>query len=86
MSIASVPKEYQAGITGTARQYMTALLNHQYTAMWALLHPQVQAIWPSEAAFANYWQGRFQDYALQRFELGRVRWLQYWVNPETMLT
>ncbi len=42
-------------------------------------------MWPSEAAFTTFWQSRFQDYILQSFTLGKVSWLRYWVNPETMV-
>src|SRR5947209_7378763 len=80
----AVPIEYQSAATTTAQRYMNALLNHQYATMWQLLHPQVQAMWPAEAAFATYWQNRFQHYTLQRFELGKVYELAHWTNPETM--
>jgi peptidoglycan/xylan/chitin deacetylase (PgdA/CDA1 family) len=53
--------------------------------MWIMLHPQVQAMWPNQAAFATYWQARFQGYTLQSFTLGTPDQLDYWVNPETMV-
>ena len=80
-----VPQKYQNETTTTTQQFMTALLNHQYATMWSMLHPQVQAVWPGEAAYITYWQARFRDYTLQRFVLGKARWLQQWVNPETMI-
>src|SRR5437588_6006382 len=80
-----VPQKYQNETATTTQQFMTALLNHQYATMWSMLHPQVQAVWPGEAAYINYWQARFRDYTLQRFVLGKARWLQQWVNPETMI-
>lgn len=80
-----VPLAFQLGTQTTAQQYLNALFNHQYSMMWTLLHPQVQAMWPSETAFVTYWSKRYQDYTLQRFVLGTVRWLPNWVNPETMM-
>jgi len=80
-----VPQKYQQETATTAQQFMTALLNHQYATMWTMLHPQVQAVWPGKAAYISYWQTRFQDYTLQRFVLGKARWLDQWVNPETMI-
>jgi peptidoglycan/xylan/chitin deacetylase (PgdA/CDA1 family) len=80
-----VPQTYQQETATTAQQFMTALLNHQYATMWTMLHPQVQAVWPGKAAYISYWQTRFQDYTLQRFVLGKARWLDQWVNPETMI-
>ena len=73
-----VPQKYQNETTTTTQQFMTALLNHQYATMWSMLHPQVQAVWPNEAAYITYWQARFRDYTLQRFVLGKTRWLQQW--------
>ena len=80
-----VPQTYQQETATTAQQFMTALFNHQYATMWTMLHPQVQAVWPGKAAYISYWQTRFQDYTLQRFVLGKARWLDQWVNPETMI-
>lgn len=81
-----VSRDRQTESQALAQQYMTALLKHQYSAMWSLLHPHVQAMWPGEAAFAKFWQVRFQDYALQSFLLGKAYGLLNWVNPETMIT
>jgi len=79
----SVGRRIQA--EALAKQYMTAFLKHQYKTMWLLLHPQLQAMWPSETAFAKFWQLRFQGYTLQGFVLGKPRGLLRWVNPETMV-
>jgi peptidoglycan/xylan/chitin deacetylase (PgdA/CDA1 family) len=73
-------------VSATARQFTGDLLTHNYADMWSLLDPRKQAQWPGEAAFATFWKGRFQDFTLQGFALGKVRSLSYWVDPETMLT
>ncbi len=77
--------EHRIASQEVAQQYMTALLKHQYKTMWSLLYPQVQAMWPNEAAFANFWRVRFQDYTLQAFTLGRPHGRLQWVNQETMV-
>jgi peptidoglycan/xylan/chitin deacetylase (PgdA/CDA1 family) len=73
-------------VSATARQFTGDLLAHNYAGMWSLLHPHKQAQWPNEAAFATFWKGRFQDFTLQGFTLGKVKSLSYWVDPETMVT
>ncbi len=78
-----LPNEYRTETTSVTQQYMSGLLTHNYQAMWSLLHPEVQAMWPSETAFAQYWQNRFQGYTLQRYSIGQAHWLTGWVNPET---
>lgn len=80
-----VSEQHRVETEVIAQQYMTALLKQQYHAMWTLLHPQVQALWPGEAAFAKFWQVRFQDYTFQGFMLGQVHGLRQWTNPETMV-
>jgi peptidoglycan/xylan/chitin deacetylase (PgdA/CDA1 family) len=67
-----------------ATQYMNALFTQHYYTMWDLLHPDVQAQWNSEAAFAAFWKARFRNYQLERFTVGQVKSLAFWVNPETM--
>jgi len=84
-NVVPISGERQLESQALAQQYMTALLKHQYSAMWSLLHPHVQAMWPGEAAFAKFWQVRFQDYILQGFLLGKAHGLLNWVNPETMI-
>src|SRR5947209_9274464 len=69
----------------TAQRYMRALLDQNYGVMWSLLHPQMQTKWPSEEAFAHFWQARFHDYNLKSFTLGQVRHRSFWVDPETMV-
>lgn len=80
-----VPTEQRLASQAVAQQYMTALLKQQYSTMWSLLHPNVQALWPSETAFAHFWQVRFQDYTLQNFVLAQPQGFSQWVNPETMV-
>ena len=79
-----VPASYQTATEGLARQYMSAFLHQQFTAMWPLLHPDMQALWPGESAFARFWQARLQGYTVQQFTIGAARWLPKWVYPETM--
>lgn len=74
----------QAEVRKLGQEYMSDLMQQQYDRMWSALHPQIRAIWPNKLAFSNYWQGRFRGYKLQKFVLGQVRHLSYWINPETM--
>jgi peptidoglycan/xylan/chitin deacetylase (PgdA/CDA1 family) len=69
-----------------ARQFTGALLAQNYATMWSLLDSRKQAQWPNEAVFATFWKGRFQDFTLQGFAVGKVRPLSSWVDPETMVT
>jgi peptidoglycan/xylan/chitin deacetylase (PgdA/CDA1 family) len=74
-----------AAVKTIGQQYMKAALQGQYEQLWSMLHPQVQTIWPNAAAFKTFWQGRFQDYDLKGFTLGKVEVLPIWINPETMV-
>jgi peptidoglycan/xylan/chitin deacetylase (PgdA/CDA1 family) len=67
-----------------AQQYMNAALRGQYDQLWSMLHPEAQTIWPNQATYKTFWQGRFQDYDLKGFTLGKIVVLPIWVNPETM--
>lgn len=72
-------------VRSMAQKYMNALLDQNYEVMWSLLHPHMRMKWPSEKAFANFWQARFHDYTLQGFTLGQVWHSSFWVDPETMV-
>ncbi len=72
-------------VEAVALQYMHALLRQNYQQMWLLLHPQMRVKWSNEAAFANFWKVRYQDYTLSTFTLGEASALDYWVDPETMI-
>lgn len=81
---ATATNREQIAVSTLSQQYMTALLQQHYEAMWPLLHPDIQAIWPGQTAFINYWRHRFDGYQVKSFSMGKVRQLSYWVNPETM--
>jgi peptidoglycan/xylan/chitin deacetylase (PgdA/CDA1 family) len=72
-------------VTDIGKQYMNALLQQHYAAMWSMLQPQVQAMWPGQNAFITYWKSRFHGYELQGFSVGSVSQLSFWTNPETMV-
>lgn len=75
----------QIQVTDIGKQYMNALLQQHYAAMWSMLQPQVQATWPSEDAYVTYWKFHFDGYKLQGFSVGSVSQLSFWINPETMI-
>ncbi len=77
-------REQMMVVQSVARWYMQALLTEHYADMWLVLHPHIRQKWPDEAAFAAFWQRRFQDYTLQSFTLGRVRRWPAWTDPDTL--
>src|SRR5436309_1077124 len=79
------PSTHTTEIASLGQQYMDALLQQKYTAMWSMLHPQIQATWHDQATFAHYLQTRFENYTLQHFSFGTVGHLSSWINPETMV-
>lgn len=84
VSVLFQAREQTMAVQSVARWYMQALLTERYNDMWLVLHPHIRQKWPDEAAFATFWQRRFQDYTLQSFSLGTVRHWSAWTDPDTL--
>jgi peptidoglycan/xylan/chitin deacetylase (PgdA/CDA1 family) len=77
-------QEQSSAVQSVALWYMQAFLAQRYTDMWLVLHPHIRQKWPDEAAFAAFWRRRFQEYTLQGFSLGTVRYWPTWTDPDTL--
>ena len=71
-------------IASAARDFMDAMLQKKWTAMWSLLAPGAQQLWQGEKDFIHFEQAKFSSLNFVSYNESSAQIQNTWLDPDTI--